>query len=294
MCSRTCAAAATVGDGGRGEHRQRQQDRDQAAGSRRADDHAWPARIFGQRLPEPLRGDRLAPDRLHLALAVDHERLGHRVGPERADEVAVDVADDRIVDVVVTVEAHGRRGGVLVGDAEQRRVVAGEHLLLPRQQRSLGRAVRAPGREHVEHDDLAAVAGERDVPGRAEHLQRHPVAGRKRIRAAGDLGIDRGGVVVARDAEREQGQRGDRRDRDHAGEDELAHRSIDGNERPGRSAPAPPAATAPPCRFRIARSRGRSSVGRALASQAKGRGFEARRPLPRHARRSGRSSLYDL
>ena len=191
-----------------------------------AGDHAFSARMLRQRLVEPLCGHGKALQRLDLALAVDHERLGHAGRAEGPHEVPGHVAHHRIGDVVPVGELLGGGGEVLVGHADERRVVLGQHRLLLGQDRRLGLAGVTPGGEHVEDHHLAPEVGEARLSVSAQQRQRLVGVGRRRERAVGHQGIDRGRVVLVGDAEGQQRQHRHRRGDDQPGDQEAAHTAL--------------------------------------------------------------------
>ena len=211
--------AGGCGHGCRGGEHRREAEREDGE----APPHDFSSRMRGSVCVEPLRGDGEALQRLDLPLAVDDECLRHAGGAERAHEAPGHVAQHGIGDVVALGELLGGGREVLVGHADERRVVLGQDRLLLGQDRRLGLARITPGGEHVEHDHLAPEVRQARLVARAQQGQRLTGVGRDGERAVGHLRVDRRRVVLIGDAEGEQRQQRDRRGGDQPGEDEPAH-----------------------------------------------------------------------
>ena len=201
---------------------QREQEGDRPGAEARPRHAGW-ARILVMVCCEPVAGELEAAQRDHPPLAVDHVRLRNPCRAEALHEVSAHVPDHRIGDAVLLDELRGVARVVEIGDPEHGRVVLEQLALLLLENRRFRHARPAPGREHVDHDDLAAEVGQALVARRAQDRQLHAGAGGRRVVAAGDLRVDRRARPLMRDAEREERQQRDRDGQGDGGDREAAH-----------------------------------------------------------------------
>jgi hypothetical protein len=145
--------------------------------------------------------DLTARDRNHPELAVQHERFGQLRRAVALRIGAVDIAQVGKGETEMLDRAERFAGQVLVGDTDDRPlVVAGEQVLRPLEQTSLGVAGGAPGGPEVDDDDTATPVRQRGRSAKdaVEHGQGRRRVRRRRVVSGLDRRVERAARALLR------------------------------------------------------------------------------------------------
>ena len=155
--------------------------------------------------------------------------------PKRLAQVAAAVAQHRVAEAVLADEPARVAAHVLHVDAEHGGVPAAQALVPALEQRGLRATRIAPRGPEVEHDDLAAVVGERALPTAGQ--PRQVDLGRRLALAGSERVVDAAVRLVAGEPVREQ-----RHERDHRAQNGYwnggeqpphgANRRVEGHRHP--------------------------------------------------------------